>query len=74
MFLVSCVEPFSAFVDRAERSGVFRWNKKPLNFLIILFPKKGWWGCPDLNQIREGSEGCEGSTEEGLQEEEIELD
>ena len=27
---VVCVEPFSILVDRVERAGVFRWNRKPL--------------------------------------------
>lgn len=27
---MKCVEPFSALVDRVEKAGVFRWNRKPL--------------------------------------------
>ncbi|MEM2961080.1 MAG: hypothetical protein QXU67_05685, partial [Candidatus Bathyarchaeia archaeon] len=27
---MSCIEPFSALVDRVEKAGVFQWNHKPL--------------------------------------------
>ena len=33
--LVSWVEPFSVLVDRVERLGVFRWNRRPLRVKVL---------------------------------------
>jgi len=32
---VICVEPFLVLVDRVERSGVYRWNRKPLKVKVL---------------------------------------